>query len=150
MSEGVTGVLEWMTFAAAALAAIGTFAGPLIAYRSAMRTIAANQESVRAAAQQTRVDRYVGQAVGHNPVAASFALAQLDYVLSTGELTVEQTRAVQNAIRAAVERLRARVENSPQLDLVEDDGRSGSANPGGSGDVPPGIDTAQGDRRGNG
>lgn len=123
-------VLEWMTFGAAALAAIGTFAGPLIAYRSAMRTIAVNQEATRAAAQQTRVDRYVGQAVGPNPVAASFAVAQLDYLLSTGELTVEQTRAVQNAIRAAVERLRARVESSPAVDLVEDDGSSGSTNPG--------------------
>ena len=125
-------MLEWMTFAAAALAAIGTFAGPLIAYRSAMRQIAANQDAARAAAQQTRVDRYVGQAVGPNPVAASFAVAQLDYLLSTSELTVEQTRAVQNAIRAAVERLRARIESSPQVDLVEDDGRS-DGNQGGNG-----------------
>ena len=121
-------MLEWMTFAAAALAAIGTFAGPLIAYRSAMRTIAINQEATRAAAQQTRVDRYVGQAVGPNPVAASFAVAQLDYLLSTGELTVEQTRAVQNAIRVAVERLRPQVEGSPQVEVVEDDGSSGSTN----------------------
>ncbi len=104
--------LEWLTFAAAALAAIGSIVGPVIAYRTATRTIAANQAADLVAQRQARVDRYIGQAVGPNPVAASFAVAQLDYLLSTGELTLEQTIAAQNAISVSVEPLRAEVEGS--------------------------------------
>jgi len=111
--------LEWLTFVAAALAAIGTVAGPVIAYKTATKTIAANQAADFVAQRQARVDRYIGQAVGPNPIAASFATAQLDYLLSTGELTLEQTIAAQNAIIVSVETLKAEVEGSG-LDPVED------------------------------
>ena len=40
--EGIMS-LEWLTFVAAALAAVGTVAGPVIAYKTATKTIAANQ-----------------------------------------------------------------------------------------------------------
>ena len=36
-------MLEWATFGAAALAALGTFLGPIIAYRSVTRTAAATR-----------------------------------------------------------------------------------------------------------
>jgi hypothetical protein len=111
--------LEWLTFIAAALAAVGTIAGPVIAYQTATKTIAANQAAAGIAQRQARVDRYIGQAIGPNPVAASFAVAQLDYLLSTGELTLEQTIAAQNAVGVSVETLQAKIEGS-ELDPVEE------------------------------
>lgn len=37
-------MLEWVTFVAAALAAVGTFVGPFIAYRSVTRAAAADRQ----------------------------------------------------------------------------------------------------------
>lgn len=124
-------MLGWLTFAAAALAALGAIVGPVVAYRATTKTLAANAEAAARAQQQAMVDRYIDQAVGTNKVAASFAVSQLDYLLSTGDLTPEQTTAAYNAIEASLSGLRRAIESAgvdPQVDNgSEDHSRDGGA-----------------------
>lgn len=114
-------MLEWLTFVAAAVAALGSVVGPIAAYRSVMSRIAADRQTAATGQQQATVDRYLEQAVGTNPVAASFAVAQLDYLLSTGDLTPEQTSAAYHAIEASLAGLRPEIEQSG-VDPEEENG----------------------------
>ena len=69
-------MLEWATFGAAALAALGTFLGPIIAYRSVTRTAAATR-------RQADVDRYISFALEPDAVTCRLGVAQLQYLAPT-------------------------------------------------------------------
>jgi hypothetical protein len=91
-------VLDWLTFAAAALASVGTVLGPIISYRSATATAAADR-------LQAGVDRYISLALEPDAVACRLGVAQLQYLLSAGELSRSQLHAVSAAITSGLDRL---------------------------------------------
>jgi hypothetical protein len=91
-------VLEWLTFVAAALAAVGTVLGPVISYRSATTTAAASR-------LQADVDRYISLALEPDAVACRLGVAQLQYLLTAGDLSRSQLHAVSAAITAGLQRL---------------------------------------------
>jgi hypothetical protein len=97
-------VLEWLTFAAAAVAAVGTFLGPIISYRSATTTAAASR-------LQADVDRYISLALEPDAVACRLGVAQLQYLLDAGDLSQAQLHAVSEAITAGMRRLRGQRTN---------------------------------------
>jgi hypothetical protein len=100
-------VLDWLTFAAAALAAVGTFLGPIISYRTATATAAADR-------LQTDVDRYISLALEPDAVACRLGVAQLQYLLSAGELSRSQLHAVSAAITAGLDRPREELAGDPE------------------------------------
>jgi len=114
-------VLAWLTFGAALLAAIGAVIGPVIAYRASIRTIQAEQQIELGRQRQDTVDRLIEQATGDNRTSSAYALSQLDYLLASGQLTIEQTTAARNAIAAVMADLQRTVGTAEQV--VEDDGR---------------------------
>lgn len=114
-------MLEWLTFAAAVLAAVGAVIGPIIAYRASIRTIQAEQRIATERQRQEGVERLIEQATGENPALSTYALDQLDYLLNAGQLTIEQTTAARNAIEAVVSTLRPRVGTASLV--MEDGGR---------------------------
>ena len=91
-------MLEWLTFVAAAVAAVGTVLGPIISYRSATTTAAANR-------LQADVDRYISLALEPDAVACRLGVAQLQYLLTAGDLSRAQLHAVSEAITAGLQRL---------------------------------------------
>ncbi|GAA1432897.1 hypothetical protein GCM10009616_23560 [Microlunatus lacustris] len=99
-------MLEWATFGAAALAALGTFLGPIIAYRSVTRTAAATR-------RQADVDRYISFALEPDAVTCRLGVAQLQYLLNAGDLTESQLNAVSEAITAGLRRLQEEMEADP-------------------------------------
>lgn len=99
-------MLEWFTFGAAAVAAVGAFLGPLLAYRSVVTTSAA-------ARQQSDVDRYISFALEPDAVTCRLGVAQLQYLLSSGSLTRAQLNAVSEAITAGLRRLQQEIESNP-------------------------------------
>ena len=104
--QGNPSALDWLTFVAALLAAVGTVIGPFLAYRASMRTIQADHQAAETARTEENVNRLVEQATGTNDIASSYAVAQLDYLLCTHRLTQEQTEAAQNAVGAVVSSLK--------------------------------------------
>ena len=99
-------MLEWATFAAAALAALGTFLGPIFAYRSVTRTAAATR-------LQADVDRYISLALEPDAVTCQLGVAQLQYLLNAGDLSESQLNAVSEAITAGLRRLQEEMEADP-------------------------------------
>lgn len=99
-------VLEWATFGAAALAALGTVLGPVIANRSVTRTAAATR-------LQADVDRYISLALEPDAVTCRLGIAQLQYLLSAGDLSESQLNAVSEAISAGLRRLQEEMEADP-------------------------------------
>jgi hypothetical protein len=99
-------MLEWATFGAAALAALGTFLGPIIAYRSVTRTAAATR-------LQADVDRYISLALEPDAVTCRLGVAQLQYLLNAGDLSESQLNAVSEAITAGLRRLQEEMEADP-------------------------------------
>jgi hypothetical protein len=99
-------VLEWLTFAAAAVAAVGTIVGPIISYRSATTTAAASR-------LQADVDRYISLALEPDAVACRLGVAQLQYLLAAGDLNRSQLHAVSEAITAGLQRLQEDLEADP-------------------------------------
>jgi hypothetical protein len=99
-------MLEWLTFAAAAIAAVGAFLGPLLAYRSVVTTSAATR-------QQSDVDRYITFALDPDTVTCRLGVAQLQYLLNAGHLTQAQLNAVSEAITAGLRRLQQEMESDP-------------------------------------
>ena len=99
-------MLEWATFGAAALAAVGTFLGPIFAYRSVTRTAAATR-------LQSDVDRYISLALEPDAVTCQLGVAQLQYLLSAGDLSESQLNAVSEAITAGLRRLQLEMESDP-------------------------------------
>ena len=99
-------MLEWATFGAAALAALGTFLGPIFAYRSVTRTAAATR-------LQADVDRYISLALEPDAVTCRLGVAQLQYLLNAGDLTESQLNAVSEAITAVLRRLQEEMEADP-------------------------------------
>jgi hypothetical protein len=99
-------VLEWLTFVAAAVAAVGTFLGPIISYRSATTTAAASR-------LQADVDRYISLALEPDAVACRLGVAQLQYLLTAGDLSRSQLHAVSEAITAGLQRLAERPSHEP-------------------------------------
>ena len=99
-------MLEWATFGAAALAALGTFLGPIFAYRSVTRTAAATR-------LQADVDRYISLALEPDAVTCRLGVAQLQYLLNAGDLTESQLNAVSEAITAGLRRLQEEMEADP-------------------------------------
>lgn len=99
-------MLEWFTFVAAALAAIGTFVGPFVAYRSVTRT-------ATAARQQADVNRYIAFVLSPDAVTARLGVAQLQYLLDAGNLTDAQINAVSVAISSGLAKLEDQVESDP-------------------------------------
>ena len=99
-------MLEWATFGAAALAAVGTFLGPLVAYRSVTRTAAATR-------LQADVDRYISLALEPDAVTCRLGIAQLQYLLNAGDLSESQLNAVSEAITAGLRRLQEEMEADP-------------------------------------
>ncbi|CAA9304085.1 MAG: hypothetical protein AVDCRST_MAG48-1562 [uncultured Friedmanniella sp.] len=99
-------MLEWATFGAAALAAVGTFLGPLVAYRSVTRTAAATR-------LQADVDRYISLALEPDAVTCRLGIAQLQYLLNAGDLSESQLNAVSEAIGAGLRRLQEEMEADP-------------------------------------
>lgn len=110
-------MLEWATFAAAAVAALGTFLGPIIAYRSVTRTAAETR-------RQSDVDRYIAFALQADAVTGRLGVAQLQYLLSAGDLSEAQLNAVSEAISAGLKRLQDELESDPDAVAAwETDGR---------------------------
>lgn len=105
MSGGAA--LEWATFATAAVAAVGTFLGPLVAYRSVTTNAAATR-------QQSDVDRYISFALEPDAVTCRLGIAQLQYLLGKGDLTQAQRNAVSEAITAGLARLQQEIESDPE------------------------------------
>ena len=99
-------MLEWATFGAAALAALGTFLGPIFAYRSVTRTAAATR-------LQADVDRYISLALEPDAVTCRLGVAQLQYLLNAGDLSESQLNAVSEAITAGLRRLQEEMEADP-------------------------------------
>lgn len=109
-------MLEWATFAAAALAALGTFLGPIVAYRSVTRTAAETR-------RQSDVDRYISFALQPDAVTCRLGVAQLQYLLSAGDLSEAQLNAVSEAISAGLKRLQDELESDPDaVAALESDG----------------------------
>ena len=99
-------MLEWATFGAAALAALGTFLGPVVAYRSVTRTAAATR-------LQSDVDRYISFALEPDAVTCRLGVSQLQYLLNAGDLSEPQLNAVSEAISAGLRRLQEEMEADP-------------------------------------
>jgi hypothetical protein len=125
-------VLEWATFAAAALAALGTFLGPLVAYRSVTRTAAATR-------LQSDVDRYISFALEPDAVTCRLGISQLQYLLNAGDLSESQLNAVSEAITAGLRRLQEELEADPDAVVALEVG---------AGDVVSGSLDAPGDTGG--
>ena len=128
-------MLEWATFGAAALAALGTFLGPIFAYRSVTRTAAATR-------LQADVDRYISLALEPDAVTCQLGVAQLQYLLSAGDLSESQLNAVSEAITAGLRRLQEEMEADPDAVVAIEVGVA-ELDPGGL-DVP--SDTEEADR----
>lgn len=111
-------MLEWFTFVAAGVAAIGTFVGPFVAYRSVTRTATADR-------QQADVNRYIAFVLSSDAVTARLGVAQLQYLLEAGNLTAAQVNAVSVAISTGLARVEDQVESDPDsvaaLSLGPDD-----------------------------
>lgn len=99
-------MLEWVTFVAAALAAVGTFVGPFVAYRSVTRTAGADR-------QQADVNRYIAFVLSPDAVTARLGVAQLQYLLEAGNLTDAQINAVSVAITTGLAKLEVQVTSDP-------------------------------------
>jgi hypothetical protein len=99
-------VLDWLTFVAAAVAALGSVLGPIISYRSATTTAAASR-------LQADVDRYISLALEPDAVACRLGVAQLQYLLAAGDLSRAQLHAVSEAITAGLQRLQEDREADP-------------------------------------
>lgn len=95
-------MLEWATFAAAALAALGTFLGPVLATRTASAT-----------RRQSDVDRYISLALEPDAVTCRLGVAQLQYLLNAGDLSESQLNAVSEVITAGLRRLAEEMEADP-------------------------------------
>jgi hypothetical protein len=100
-------VLDWLTFVAAAVAALGSVLGPIISYRSATTTAAASR-------LQADVDRYISLALEPDAVACRLGVAQLQYLLAAGDLSRAQLHAVSEAITAGLQRLQEDREADPE------------------------------------
>lgn len=111
-------MLEWATFGAAALAAVGTFLGPLVAYRSVTRTAAATR-------LQADVDRYIAFALEPDAVTCRLGIAQLQYLLNAGDLSEAQLNAVSEAITAGLRRLQEEMEADPDAVVALEVGDAG-------------------------
>jgi len=123
-------VLEWATFATAALAAVGSFVGPVLAYRSAATTSAATR-------RQADVDRYISFALEPDAVTCRLGIAQLQYLLHAGDLTQDQLNAVSVAITAGLRRLQQEIDSDPDAvaalaDAVETPALDGPGDDGGA------------------
>jgi hypothetical protein len=97
-------VLEWLTFAAAALAAAGAIVGPFVAYRSAMNAVRRQEVQSTLDRRQTSIDLAISYAISEDPVVAEMGIKQLHHMLSVGELTSEQQIAAVSAIEARLQR----------------------------------------------
>ena len=109
-------MLEWATFAAAALAAVGTFLGPVVATRTAT-----------ASRRQADVDRYIAFALEPDAVTCRLGVAQLQYLLSRGDLSAAQLNAVSEAITAGLQRLQAELEADPDALVALETGTAEAA-----------------------
>ena len=105
-------MLEWLTFAAAALAAVGAIVGPAIAYRSAMATIRRQENQAVLDRRQTQVELAVQYAISEDPAVVEMGLKQLTYLLDRGELSAEQRVAVASAIEASLTRTTEKLEGT--------------------------------------
>lgn len=120
-------MLAWFTFVAAAIAAVGTFLGPVLAYRSVTTTAAA-------ARRQSDVDRYISFALEPDAVTCRLGVAQLQYLLNAGDLTEAQLNAVSVAITAGLRRLQQEMESDPDAVAALDVGAA--LDPAGAGPAP--------------
>jgi hypothetical protein len=93
-------LLEWLTFVAAAVAAVGAIVGPLVAYRS-VRHSGHQAELDR---QQQQVELAISYAISESPAIAEMGIKQLSYLLERGRLTAEQQVQVVTALEAALAR----------------------------------------------
>lgn len=103
-------MLEWLTFAAAALAAVGAIVGPFVAYRSAMAAVRREERQSVLDRQQTQVELAIQYAVSQDQVIAEMGIKQLTYLLDRGQLTAEQQVAAVSAIEARLARAAERLE----------------------------------------
>jgi len=111
-------VLEWLTFAAAALAAIGTVLGPVVTYRTVMATIKSDQEKSAEEQLQRDIDRYVSYALEEGPVA-EMGVKQLLYLRQTGTLSDQQSNAVAEAITASLTLAQEALNRAPGATAVQ-------------------------------
>lgn len=112
-------MVAWFTLFAAVVAAVGSIVGPLVAYRTAIRTIEARSLEAAAARRQASVDRAVDLAVGDNAKGAEVGIRMLDRLADTGGLTDDQTSAVYSALDTTVGEPEAVTDN---LDSTSDTG----------------------------
>jgi hypothetical protein len=108
-------LLDWLTFAAAALAAVGAVVGPLVALRSVQRT----ERQADLDRQQQQVDLAIQYAVSESPAIAEMGLKQLSYLLERGRLTAEQQMQAATAIEAALARAARAVQAGAQAVRLE-------------------------------
>lgn len=112
-------VLDWLTFAAAAVAAVGAVVGPVLGYRGVLRTVAQDRETSLAAQRQQDVDRYVTYALDDDPAVATMGVRQLQYLRETGRLTDDQSSAVAAALAASLDVPRHALDQHPGAGAVQ-------------------------------
>ncbi len=103
-----TPMLEWLTFVAAAVAAVGAVLAPLISSRAS----AARQ-------QQDDVDRYVEFAVSPDASVRGLGISHLGFLLKSGKLSDTQANAASAAITAAFRRAEEVVEQHPAAEVAK-------------------------------
>jgi len=118
--------LDWLTLLAASVAAVGAILGPIITYRSVMKTIQRDKDEFVESQRQKDIDLYVSYALDDNAVIAAMGVRQLLYLRETGKLSDEQSNAVAEAVAASLAIAQTALEESPGSTAVTaEDGRAG-------------------------
>lgn len=98
------GALQWLTLAAAVIAAAGSIISPVLVYRAAVRELTHQQQETERARRQERIDQAVAYALSDDDTIALMGVKVLDFMLENGELDEEQRASVVAAIEASVDR----------------------------------------------
>ncbi len=106
-------MLEWLTFAAAAIAAVGAIVGPVLSYRAAVR----NGDSRR---QQEDVDHNIRFCLSDDPAIRRMGINQLAFMLDSQRLSPTQANAAAEAMRAALRKAGDHVAEHPAAETRAD------------------------------
>lgn len=113
-------MLEWLTFIAAALAAVGAIVGPLVAYRSATNAMVRQETQAALNRRQTQIDLATRYAISEDAVIARMGIQQLQYMLDDGELTPEHRIAVVSAMEASLRRAAQELDSEAEARAIEE------------------------------
>jgi hypothetical protein len=106
-------MVEWLTLAAASIAAVGAVIGPVLSYRAAVR----NGDVRR---RQDDVDHYVRFCLSDDPAIRRMGINQLAFLLDTQGLTPTQANAAAEAMRAELRKAGEQVADHPSAETRAD------------------------------